>query len=103
MRRSLLYLWIIFLAVIITYDLKVSAQQKQVQKKYKVELELDQWGGILNAMDIIKQKLKLSDIPSKEVAYMTDSMLIPYQKEISRQVNLQLNAEIKKDTSKPKK
>lgn len=77
--------------------------QQQAPKKYKVELTIDQWSNMVNGIDAVKSRIKLSDLPSKEVTYINDSLFTPMQNEIVRQVQAQLAAENKKDTSKPKK
>jgi hypothetical protein len=81
-------------------------QEHQVQKKYKVEQSIEWWQHTLTAIEATKTDLKLSDLPSKNVIFLTDSLLTPIQIEITKQVQEQLNAERKKaDTTivKPKK
>jgi hypothetical protein len=103
MRRVLLFIGIIFLAVIISFDLKVSAQQKPPEKKYSVTLSLQNWIQITNELDYIKSQLRQSDLPSKQVAFMSDSLLTPLQTTIGQQVNAQIQQETKKDTVLPKR
>lgn len=77
------------------------------QKTYKVEMTLEQWSQRVNQLEYIKQQIRQSDMPSKQVALITDSVLTPMQSEISQQVQKQLTdekaAQIKKDSTKPKK
>lgn len=103
MHRLFLYSGIILSIVLITYALKANAQQKQVQKKYKVEQSIEWWSQTINAIEAAKTQLKQSDLPAKNVTYLSDSILAKIQFEITKQVQDQLNAEQKKDTSKPKK
>lgn len=76
-------------------------------KTYKVELTLDQWSARVNQLEYVKQQIRQSDLPSKQVALITDSVLIPLQAEISQQIQKQIAdekaAQLKKDTTKPKK
>jgi hypothetical protein len=99
MRRVLL-----FIAIIIAISgVTLWAQQKPPEKKYKVEQSIDWWQHTLNIIEATKAQLKQSDLPSKQVVFLSDSLLAPIQLEITKQVQAQLNEEIKKDTTKPKK
>ena len=105
MQRLLVFLVIIILTASITWMAK--AQQKPPEKKYNVSQTIDWWQHTLNVMEAAKTQLKQSDLPSKNVVYLTDSLLAPIQMEMTKQIQDQLNAEKatqhKKDTSKPKK
>ncbi len=103
MRRLFLFIGITIAFAGITWALKVSAQQKPPDKKYKVVQSIEWWSHALNVLEAAKTQLKQSDLPSKNVMFMTDSLLAPIQIEITKQVQDQLNAELKKDSTKPKK
>ena len=79
-------------------------QPHQVKKSYKVEAPIEFWVQATNGLEFTKNNLKNSDLPSKTVTLITDSLLTPLQLEITKQVQAQINAENKKDTiTKPKK
>lgn len=65
-----------------------------------VKLPQNTWFGYLNGMNTIIYQLRNSDLPSRNVAFMTDSILIPMQ----NQIYLQLQKQLAKDTvgKKPK-
>lgn len=92
--------------VIATFFIGLLAWQTHQQKKtYKVEMPLDFWIQLTNGLEFTKNNLKTSDLPSKTVTLISDSLFTPIQTEVSRQINAQLAAEQKKDstTTKPKK
>ena len=93
----------LILASGITWALK--AQQKtDPNKVYEVKLTLNEWSNKLQYLDIVKQQLRLSDLPSKQVAFISDSLLTPFQSEITKQIQFQLASEQRRDTiTKPKK
>lgn len=95
----------LFASLVIGFMGLMAFQEHQAQKKYKVEQSLAWWQKTLGIIDATKTTLKISDIPSKQVTFYIDSLLTPLQMEIINQVQDQLNAEIKKDTTvaKPKK
>lgn len=117
MRRLFLFTGIIAAASGISWALK--AQQKTPfssgsfkigvppVKLYKLELTIEDWSARINQLEYIKIILRQSDLPAKEVALITDSVLIPFQTQITNQINQQLALEkasqLKKDTTKPKK
>lgn len=73
------------------------------EKNYTVTLPLDKWSNYVNGLEITKQQLRNSDLPAKQVTYITDSILTPIQISISQQINATLAAEAKiKDSIKPK-
>jgi hypothetical protein len=79
---------------------------QQPPKTYTVTESIDWWQHTLNVMEAAKAQLKQSDLPSKNVVFLTDSLLVPIQMEMTKQIQAQLNAEQNKaDTtiSKPKK
>lgn len=55
-----------------------------------VKLPQATWYGYLNGMNVILQQLEMSDLQSKNVKYMRDSIIIPMQNEIYLQVQKQL-------------
>lgn len=106
MQKLLVFLVIIILTASITWMAK--AQQKPPEKKYKVEQNINWWQHTIDVIEAAKTQLKQSDLPSKNVVYLTDSLLAPIQMEMTKQIQDQLNAERaaqqKKDTTtKPKK
>ena len=101
-KKSFLYAGILIGAVGITWALK--AQQKGEDKKYKVEMTVQEWSIKLQYLDYVKQQLRVSDLPSKQVAFISDSLITPFQSEITKQIQFQLASEQRRDTtSKPKK
>lgn len=100
-KKSFLYAGILIGAVGITWALK--AQQKVEDKKYKVEMTVQEWSIKLQYLDYVKQQLRQSDLPSKQVAFISDSLLTPFQSEITKQIQFQLASEQRRDTTKPKK
>lgn len=101
-KKSFLYAGILIGAVGITWALK--AQQKVEDKKYKVEMTIQEWSIKLQYLDYVKQQLRVSDLPSKQVAFISDSLITPFQSEITKQIQFQLASEQRRDTtSKPKK
>jgi hypothetical protein len=105
MKRLVLFLGITVAVSAITWALK--AQAKPKEKTYTVTLPLHGWIQLTQQLDVVKMQLRQSDLPSKNVAYISDSLLTPIQSLIGSQVNAQLDAEKavqqKKDTSEPKK
>lgn len=104
--RVLLFLGIITIASGLTWALKAQSHQMDIKMKpqppktYSVSLTLDQWQGLINGMEGIKNKLKLSSLPSNEVTMINDSLLNLMQGEFVRQIQTQLAAEQKpKDTT----
>lgn len=65
-------------------------QNHQQRKTYKVEQSLDFWIQASNGLEFTKNNLKISDLPSKTVTLINDSLISPLQMEISKQVNEQL-------------
>lgn len=101
-KKAFLYAGILIGAVGITWALK--AQQKvDPNKTYEVKLTLNEWSNKLQYLDIVKQQLRNSDLPSKQVAFISDSLITPFQTEITKQIQFQLASEQRRDTTKPKK
>lgn len=102
MRRLFLFIGIISISSGVTYAFKYPPE-----KKYKVEQSIEWWSHALNVLEASKTQLKQSDLPSKQVVYLTDSLLTPIQIEMTKQIQDQLNAErkpqSKSDTTKIKK
>lgn len=104
MSRLFLFLGIIIAITGITWAFKASAQPKQNQNKlYEVKLTLTDWSTKIQYLEYIKNQLRQSDLPSKQVAFMSDSLITPIETSISQQINQQLAEEQRKDTVKPKK
>lgn len=57
---------------------------------FKVELDVKSWINQINGLEYVKYQLKKSDLPAREVSYITDSLIVPLQTIISTQVNKQL-------------
>ncbi len=92
-----------FAALTACFVALLSFQNHQQKKNYKVEQTLDFWIRATNGIEFTKNNLRNSDLPSKTVTLINDSLLTILQVEISKQINEQLDAEKKKDTIKPKK
>lgn len=90
-----------FLVLVLGFMICLAWQQKA--KTYSVNLPLEKWSNYLQGIEYTKQQLRQSDLPSKQVALITDSVLTPMQVEITTQVQQLMKAEqIKQDTTKPK-
>jgi hypothetical protein len=104
MKKLLLFLGITVAVSAITWALQ---EKKQPPKLYPVSFSLEEWQLKLNHLEYIKQVLRKSDLPSKEVALITDSAIAPFQNQIANQIQTLLAQEKatqeKKDTVKPKK
>lgn len=102
MKRLVLFLGITVAISTITWALK--AQTKPEEKKYKVELTINEWQHVMAAIEMSKAALKRSDLPSKDVVFINDSLFSYIQAAFASQINAQLeaekqlNPEIKKDT-----
>lgn len=104
MKRLVLFLGIIIATAAITWALP---ERKQPPKLYPVSLTIEEWSAKINYLEYVKNSLRKSDLPSKEVALITDSIIIPFQNQIATQIQSQVAqekaAQQKKDTtSKPK-
>lgn len=107
MKRSLPFFAILICAVIVTFILQSFQPLRPPEiKKYKVELSLQDWGTNVQHIEYTKNALRQSDLPSRQVAYITDSLLTPLEQEISLQVKRQVELDkpiIKQDSAKNKK
>jgi hypothetical protein len=109
MKRIVLFLGTIALVSVITMHLQAEYNKEHPQppKLYPVNLSLEEWQLKINYLEYVKQILRKSDLPSKEVALVTDSALTPFQTQITQQIQSQLaqekSAQQKKDTTKLKK
>jgi hypothetical protein len=92
-----------FVALTAVFIGLLAFQSHQAKKTYKVEGDINFWVQATNGIEFTKNNLKNSDLPSKTVTLITDSLLTPLQVEITKQVQAQINSENKKDTTKPKK
>src|SRR5688572_30674218 len=98
-----------FLIMVLGFIGLVAFQEHQAKKTYRVDQSLEWWQHTLNVLEAAKTQLKQSDLPSKSVVFMTDSLFTPIQMEMTKQIQAQLSAEklkpeVKKDsTAKPKK
>lgn len=92
-----------FVALTAVFIGLLAFQSHQEKKIYKVEGDINFWVQATNGIEFTKNNLKNSDLPSKTVTLITDSLLTPLQVEITKQVQAQINSENKKDTTKPKK
>lgn len=88
-------------AILVSYALP----KHSPPKLYNVSLPLEEWSKHIQGIEITKIQLRNSDLPAKQVTYITDSILTPIQVSISQQVNATLAAEKKAADSiaKPKK
>jgi len=93
MKKVLIVFAVLFVSVAISQVVK-----KQAIKKYHVEMTIEEWDGYLNNFEYVKSKLKNSDLPSKEVTLMSDSVLTKFQTSALTQLRQQLAA----DTTKKK-
>jgi hypothetical protein len=69
---------------------------KDEPKKYPVSQTIDEWIRHDRGMEYIKSRLKLTDLPAKEVTFITDSIITPLQLAIGSQVNPVIQAENKR-------
>jgi hypothetical protein len=96
--------FLLFVGIIVSVSgITMAFKAHQAAKKYSVTLPLQQWIQVSNELEYIKGQLRQSDLPSKQVAFMSDSLLTPLLTTIGQQVNAQIQQETKKDTIKPKK
>lgn len=101
--RVFLFISVITLVSGLTWALKGQTKQPP-QKKYKVELSLQEWQQVMAAIEMSTAALKRSDLPSKDVVFINDSLFARIQSAFAYQINAQLEAEkskpeVKKDTT----
>lgn len=65
------------------------------QKKYTVTMTLNEWLYYSNGFRYTAEKLRQSDLPSKDVALITDSVFAPFLNIVSVQITQQQEAEKK--------
>jgi len=65
-------------------------------KPLTVKLTLEQWQKHLNGMQYINNVLINSDLPSRQVKYIQDSVIVPLQTDIINQVRPQIDTTKKK-------
>jgi len=71
------------------------------QKKFKVEFTQQEWQDRYDGITIAREQLKKSDLPSKTVVYVSDSLLGKFQADLVAQLAPQIQAAMK-DTSDKK-
>lgn len=71
------------------------------EKKYKVEFTQPEWEVRYNWIEAAKDQLKRSDLPSKTVVFINDSLLGRFQQELAQQLRPQFMAA--QDSTKKKK
>jgi len=105
MKRLVLFLAIIVAASCITWALKAQTKPKETPKTYHVSLSIDQWQSILNGLEAVKNAVKTSNMSAAQATFISDSIIILYQNEFSRQIQQQIVAEkaTKPDTTNKKK
>lgn len=74
---------------------------KYEEKKYKVEFSQPEWEVRYNWLEAAKDQLKRSDLPSKTVVFINDSLLGRFQQELAQQLRPQFMAA--QDSTKKKK
>lgn len=72
-------------------------------KNYTLSMSMDEWIKTANGIQYTMNKLRQSDLPSKEVALITDSVLIPLVSQIQSQIGAQAQAEEKAKADAGKK
>jgi len=71
----------------------------EAEKKYPVYFTDPEWGRKINELEFIKGVLDNSDVPSRDVKFIKDSILTKFQNQIRQQVVPQLpKQQPKKDT-----
>lgn len=68
---------------------------QQQPKHYSVTLNYSEWAKYSDWLAYTMNRIRNSDLPSKEVAAMTDSLLIPMYDHINRQVGSQYQQELR--------
>lgn len=81
----------------------MSHAPRQAPKTYTLTLPYNEWVKYSNGFQFLAEKLRQSDLPSKEVALITDSLLSPFLTHINTQIPRQIEAEKKADSSANKK
>ena len=71
------------------------------EKKFKVELSQGEWEARYSWLETTKTLLKKSDLPSKDVVFVCDSLISKFQAELANQLRPQFLSAA--DTTKKKK
>lgn len=74
-------------------DSKDTIDQK---KEYPVKMAVANWDKFYQGLSITASELRQSDRPSKNVAFLIDSVIIPLQQQIASQLQKQIAADPKK-------
>ena len=90
MKRSLLLIAVGFIILMAFSE----------EKKYKVELSQGEWEARYSWLETTKTLLKKSDLPSKDVVFVCDSLIGKFQAELANQLRPQFMAA--SDTTKKK-
>lgn len=85
----------LFMAAIICMVVLRAQDKPDTPKLYTVSFTEQEWNQRLYGLELIKGELKRSDLPAKNVAYMTDSILSKIQSEVIAQIR----AQVQTDTS----
>ena len=91
MKRSLLLIAVGFVTLLAFTE----------EKKYKVELSQNEWEARYSWLETTKALLKKSDLPSKDVVFVCDSLIGKFQNDLANQLRPQFMAAA--DTTKKKK
>lgn len=70
------------------------------EKKYKVEFTQPEWEARYNWIEVAKVQLRKSDLPAKDVLFISDSLLGRFQSELANQLRPQFIADTVKKKSK---
>jgi hypothetical protein len=70
------------------------------EKKYKVEFTQPEWEARYNWIEVAKSQLKASNLPAKDVLFISDSLLGRFQGELANQLRPQFLADTAKKKSK---
>jgi hypothetical protein len=70
------------------------------EKKYKVEFTQPEWEARYNWIEVAKSQLKASNLPAKDVLFISDSLLGKFQGELAAQLRPQFLADTTKKKSK---
>lgn len=68
---------------------------QQKPKTYTLTLPYQEWVKYANGLDYAAQRMRQSDLPSRDVALIVDSVFMPLFTQINAQVSAQLEAEKK--------
>ena len=91
MKRSLLLIAILTFCVVMAFT---------EEKKYTVSFTQPEWQARYSWIETAKAQLKQSDLPSKTVVFINDSLLGKFQNELAIQLQPQFAADTTKKKSK---